>query len=170
MSFAIKKNRGHIIQMMQFCMERNDAAEAAYWARIYEIPTNEIKNIVRNSDAVLRAMNIGSQRIERNKPEPGKFYEWPQHISVIWVSTNAEFEEMLKHLASHNLIGFDTENIMFLNVLGLIQLATTERAYLVSTLNENISDSNWHNLGAQIFNTNDRTIIGESGIKKQNGW
>lgn len=148
--------------------------EAMYWVELYKIPPEECplslqmkiqhdeKLTTSSSDLNDSWDSSTTPSRKQSKSVAPSVWQKDEYLrlelpaeSIILVDTQPKFLDMLQYLEQYLLIGFDSEwkpSVTNDNRVSLIQLATTERVYLVDCLSPVLDDRLWKMLGCRIFN------------------
>lgn len=171
------------MELILNCSCNRDNAEAAYWARYFDIPFERLPNLVK--DYIEQGHNDSQKDFA---PEE----EWdvagaasgecsPANTTtesqrklekhrlsldesrIVLVDERHKFYKMLKCLSDQYLISFDAEwkpTFSSTNELALIQIATRDFIYLIDVVQLNIASDDWIQLGKYVFNNNEILKLG----------
>lgn len=174
------------MELILNCSCNRDNAEAAYWARYFDIPFERLPNLVRDyieqghdnsqKDFVPEeewdvAGASGDCSPANTTTEPQRKLEKHRlsldESSIVLVDERNKFYKMLKYLSEQYLISFDAEwkpTFSSTNELALIQIATREYIYLIDVVQLNIGSEDWSQLSKYVFNNNEILKLGMKRI------
>ncbi|XP_073832105.1 exonuclease mut-7 homolog [Musca autumnalis] len=174
-----KKSKALQLDLITRIANAGDWEEANYWVQLYNIPLEECPpplqmrmakpdnsdNLNESSDSlwdVATTTSVKSSKTKHKNNPSSIQLQKDEYLklqlpaeSIILVDTKPKFLDMLDYLEQFLLIGFDSEwkpSVNNDNRVSLIQLATTERVYLVDCLSPQLDEELWKTMGRRIFN------------------
>lgn len=157
----VTKNSNQAIEeLINACVDFNDLAEAAKWVNYFEVNLEQYPQVLR-------------EYIEGNyEPEEGELVEEVQSIDleryqidlnqVLLVDSRDKFYRMISDLGQFPILGFDTEWKFGESQIDLIQLANSNRTYLIDLCTLRITPGEWKKFGRKVFNNEEILKLGFS--------
>lgn len=152
------------LELIDRCTHFNDIKGAAKWCTYYNIEESNRPTLVND-----HFNNVKNGEVEENWDEPSdlkdsSFHSLQPNIAITLVDDATKFVDMINVLKTETLIAIDSEwkpTFTAVDEVALIQMAASNKIYLIDINVLQLSDNDWKKFGTNILNNEEILKLGK---------